>query len=233
MTAPTRHLLSRRLDLEWEHLRHHRGSLVRVRAWDLLPDGVVVADLGQIVDATQRSAGDAGDRLLGRLVEHARRDDLAGRIVIQRLLPGLIARSSRYWFSCDGNDPLDVAVPAAWIAITRFDPARRPRHVAAALISDTIDAAFKLPSRRISRVETVADLDDRPMTVHDDAFEELARVVAAARHLGVPREHLDLLRDLVRVGSPTQVAIDRGVTTRTVRNHRDRAVRRVREAIVV
>lgn len=225
------HTLSRRLDLDWANLRHHRPSLATARSWNLLPVDVELVDLQQFIAMTHRELGIAGDQLLGRLVLRSRDDDLAGRIVMQRIFPGLVARSARYWFLSDGVDPIDVSVPASWMAIRQFDVERRPRHIAASLISDTIHVAFKRPNRRVSRVDVVPDLDDTPMPSTVGAFEELARVVATARQRGVDDEHLELLRHLVRAGTPTQVAVDRGVTTRTVRNHRDRAIRHIRQVV--
>ena len=48
------------------------------------------------------------------------------------------------------EQPFDELVGAAWIAITTFDPARSPRCLAAALISDADYRAFRAPRRRAS-----------------------------------------------------------------------------------
>ena len=71
-------------------------------------------------------------------------------------------------------------------------------------------------------------LDETPATIVTSPCEELAVLLADARAAGVPASDLDLLRDLVQAGSPTIVAALRQVTTRTVRNHRDRATARLR-----
>lgn len=229
------HPFSRRIDLEWEHLRTHRASLARARTWMLLPDDQRLDDLERLIDATHRDAGVNAETVLARLVALARTDELAARVVVQRLLPGLVARSARFWFLCDGVDPIDVALPWLWISIHRFDVERRGGHVAASLLSDAIHLAFKKPSRRVSRVDIVepAGFDDYPALVDEHAFEELAGIVRLARDRGVPSEHLDLLGHLVSAGSAGAVAVDRGVTARTVRNHRDRAIQRVRLAIAL
>ena len=235
MTSTSPLSLGRRLDRDWLCLRTHRPSLARARSWQLLPAPVSVVDLDQFIVATQHDGGDEAERLLAGLVLVARSDDLAARIVVQRLLPGLVSHSSRYRFRCDGADPIDIAVPALWMAITRFAVERRPRHIAASLISDAISLGFRQSSRRSVPLEPMEPnaFDHRPLVAHEPTIEELAAVVALARQQGVAKEHLDLLRHLLRAGSPTQVAIDRGVSTRTVRNHRDRAIRRVRQAIAV
>jgi hypothetical protein len=65
------------------------------------------------------------------------------------------------------------------------------------------------------------------------ALDEFVTVLREARRAGVPAYDLDLLRQLVRVGSPGIVAQQRKVTPRTVRNHRDRAVDHVRAALAI
>jgi len=62
-------------------------------------------------------------------------------------------------------------------------------------------------------------------------MEELAEVVRDARRAGVPAGDIELLRRLAQVESPSMVAAERNVTSRTIRNHRDRAVEHVRTAL--
>ena len=239
----TRHTtyFSTRLDAEWARLRFSRRALDQARRWaDDDPDHPLAAvtrdldDLALILAASQRGSG-SDEAIMLRLVELARTDDLAGRIVIQRLLPGLISRSLPYRdFRCR-TDPVEVVVPAAWLAIRRFDTHRRRRHVAASLISDAVFAAFREPQRRRSATESVRSPDrfDDDVAAPDrrSAVEELAEVVRIAGASGVPAEDLDLLRRLVQLETSAAVAIERQVTPRTIRNHRDRAVARVRAAL--
>ncbi len=237
---------SHRLDAEWRRLRTARRSLDQARSWgtDLPghPLSTIVAsstDLDDIVSATQRGATPAGvgDVILLRLVDLARSDELAGRIVIQRLLPGLISRSLRYRGFHDSIDPVELVVPAAWLAIHSYDTDRRRCHVAASLLSDAVFQAFRRPIRRRStseiaqpdRVFVALASEDGPTS----AFEELAAVVRDARCAGLPPHDIELLRHLARSDSPSTVARERNVTPRTVRNHRDRAVARIRAAGLV
>lgn len=235
--------LSSRLDAEWARLRVHRRALGHARSWadgdgrdgplGALVDGL--DDLGLIIRATQRSAGD-GDAILLRLVELARSgDQLAGRILIQRLLPGLIAGALPYRSYAGDLDAVELVVPAAWEAIRGFDTTRRRYHIAASLISDAVFAAFRAPLRRKSATEEVRSpqrfVDTIDVSRARTALEELAEVVVAARGAGVAAADLDLLRRLVQVESTTVIADERQVTARTIRNHRDRAVRAVRDAL--
>lgn len=235
-----------RLDDEWSRLRTARRSLRRVRTWaDLTSDHPLdrlvegIDDLDQILAATQRGSGSDGedDLVVLRLVELARVDELAGRIVLQRLLPGLTSRSATYRSFREPGDLLDTVVPAAWMAIRTYDIERRPRHVAASLISDAVFQAFRRPLRRRSATEIVRPSRsfEAMSTQHpaDIALVELAAVVRDARRRGVPARDLELIRQLVSVGSPSVVARQRQVTPRTIRNQRDRAVVHIRAAIGV
>lgn len=245
MTASNSHF-SFRLDAEWTHLRCARRSLQRARTWvvddpahPLARLVVDATDLDVVVRATQRGASPAGsdDLILLRLVELARHDELAGRLVIQRLLPGLISQAVAYRDFHDTVDPIEVVVPAAWLALRAFDTERRRHHVAASLISDAVYTAFRAPLRRRSSTEEVRSPDRFAQLTgridSESAFEELAVVVRDARRAGVPAVDIDLLRRLVQVESPSLVARERDVTPRTIRNHRDRAVGRVRAALAI
>jgi hypothetical protein len=230
------------------------------------PDGALASILGELddlddlVSATHRSADRPtfrreyqpedrprhqeahrpgarwGDEILLELVALARHHQLAGRIVLQRILPGLLSRSSRYSEFQVGRGTADIVVASAWMAIHDYDHERRPRQVAAALISDAVFSAFRQPHRRRSATEQLRPMESwaRIPGTEPSAtpIEEFATVVAEARRNGVGSEHLDLLRDLVRTGSSAVVAAELGVTDRTVRNRRLRAVEQVREAIL-
>jgi hypothetical protein len=233
------------LDLEWAHLRTSRRALRVARSWVRERTGHPLAslvadirDLDELLIATQRGVHPArtDDVVLLALIERSQRhDQLAGRVVLQHLLPALISRSRHYRSFQDRADPLDIAVPAAWMAIRNYDVERRRHHVASSLLSDTVFQAFRRPLRLRSSSEEVwaptefagASTVDEP----DTPLDELVVVLRDASMAGVGQEHLDLLRDLVRVGSTGLVAQERDVTPRTVRNRRDRAVEEVRNAI--
>ena len=199
------------------------------------PLAVLVADstdLDVVIRATQRGVSPAGsdDVILRRLVELARDDELAGRLVIQRLLPGLISQAVAHRDYYETIDPIELVVPAAWLALRTFDTERRRHHIAASLISDAGFAAFRAPRRRKSAGEEVRSPDrfdeDASEFAPASALEELAGVVRDARCAGVPTHDIELLRRLAQVESPSMVASERHVTSRTIRNHRDRAVER-------
>ncbi len=233
-------LFSAQLDREWRRLRRHRRSIERARSWsphvdcDVANAFATLADLDELVDATQRDGSGRGERVLLDLVRLARRDQLAGRVVVQRVLPGLISASAPYRSWSGDDDPVALAVGSLWISIHAYDDVRRCRHVAASLISDAIFKAFRQPARRRSASEEACAphrFDELVATHASDPLTEIATALGEAGRVGVPREDIDLLANLVRVGSPQRVAADCDVTPRTIRNRRDRAIRRVRLAV--
>lgn len=201
-------------------------------------------DLQQVVDATSRSnptkrpelvLGEAdADSALAALVTLARHDELAGRLVVQRILPGVISRAKR-WGDHQPDEAIDVAIGACWIAVAAYDPERRPRNIAAALVSDVIWIAFRQQSRRRAASEMPIDtavLGGHPAPDPDvHPIVALAETVRAAEAAGVDRAHLDLVRDLARAGSPSELARRRCVTPRTIRNRRDAARDQIRAAL--
>ena len=256
--------LTAQLDREWRRLRRDERALRTARSWIEMihPQGALASilddldDLHDLVSASDCGADRPtsrpehphghrpghphgprwGDEILLELVALARHQQLAGRIVLQRILPGLLSRSSRYSEFQVGHRTAEIVVASAWMAIHDYDHERRPRQVAAALISDAVFSAFRQPHRRRSATEQLRPIESwtrRPAAEPSATpIEELATVVAEARLNGVASEHLDLLRDLVRTGSSTVVAAELGVTDRTVRNRRLRAVEQVRQAVL-
>ena len=240
------HQFTSRLDNEWQELRRQRRSLRRARAWGTSAPGdslrSVLANLTDLNDLLEAARGNRGhdgpdNAVLLRLVEIARHDQLAGRIVIQRLLPGLIRRAATYRSYYDDIDPAEIIVPAAWLALRKYDVDKRRHHVAASLLSDATFFAFRKQLRRLSANEVARPPRSFLRTAAPDtsstALEELASVVRDAQAAGVSTYDIDLIRHLVQAASPGTVAREREVTTRTVRNHRARAITNVREALAI
>lgn len=233
--------LPARLDREWARLRRHPRSLRVVRSWAAAePPGPValaltgITDLGAMIERTRHGA--RADALLCRLIELAESEPLAGRIVIQRLLPGLIARSAPYRDYRTDLDPTEVVVAAAWIALRGYDVRRRPRHVAASLISDATFQAFRRPLRRKSATE-LATSPHELRTIEADPgpgcpTTHLVHVLREASAAGLPAGDVELIGRLVRAESPGCVAAHYGVTPRTIRNRRHAAIGRIRAALV-
>ncbi|WP_420451482.1 hypothetical protein [Ilumatobacter sp.] len=232
------------LDREWERLRRRPRTAREVRSWfehdpDLaarcVPSGARVTPahpLESLVAATQRGRR-RDDEILAHLLHLAHDAPLAGRVVLQRILPGLISQARR-WQSLD-DDPVDLAVGAAWMAIRRFDPDARPRSIAPALIADAAWIAFRRPTRRKQHGEVPVEegaLVARPVPdAEADPMVALAGTIRAASRAGVESTHLDVIRRLAVAGSPTVAARREQVSTRTIRNRRDAACERIRRAL--
>jgi hypothetical protein len=220
--------LAARLDHEWDVVRSRPHVVARARSWRVTD--APFTDLGELLAlAGHRTARTPeANAVLARLVDAARTDELASRVVIQRLLPALLAivrrRASR--------NGLEELIGAAWLAIRTYRTDRRPERIAANLVHDAEYAAFIAPSRRRMASEIPIDpqlFDETPAEIVLASCEELANLLAEARREGIPDEDVDLVRHLVRVGSPAIVAAECNVTARTVRNRRDRMTARLRE----
>lgn len=220
---------------EWAALRRRPDVLHQVASWGLSTEPITDLDQVLRLAGTDVPTTPATERVLRRLVELARTDDLAGRVVLHRMLPGLlgVVRRRRGPHGVDGV--LEELVGAAWITIRTFDPARRPGCLVAALVSSTEHRAFKAAERRSSSTEATVEPHRFDRRIGDPvrpcALEELAAVLAAARRTGLPDDDLEFVRRLVVAGSPSVLAAELGVTTRTIRNRRDQVTYRLRQLV--
>src|SRR6186713_2413002 len=137
--------LGSRLDREWSQLRFQPALLRHAAGWASVEGPL--RDLDQILAAVGYQTGWTADNeaAMRQLVVRAADDELAARIAIQRLLPGLLAVVRRRGVSDDG---LDELVGAAWICVRTFSPSRRSGCVAAALVADADYRAFRSHWRR-------------------------------------------------------------------------------------
>lgn len=226
--AMTDHIsTSVRLDHEWARLNRRPALLRRAAEWRVTPhppttlDDVVVA-VGRRVERTPES-----EQRLRRLVAIARTDDLAARVVIERIKPGLLSIGRRY---ADRPDAFEELLAVAWIAIRTFNQERRSTNTAVALLSDADWGAFRQQQRRHSWSEQPQDnVDVVPDVPVRDPLVELAELVSDARSAGMDRDDLELVRRLAANHRTEDVARDLNVTARTVRNRRDRVTTRLRE----
>jgi hypothetical protein len=223
------HVLSARLDREWRSLSRRPDHIARARAWGVTT--TPFADLDGLLALAGYRLDHSGERnaVLVALVRRGGHDDLAARIVLQRVMPGLLAVIRRRGWSDDGS--FEELVGAAWLAIRGSRAERAPEQIAANIVRDAAYRAFTAPRRRRSATEVSVDpktLDETPAVHRVSACEELAVLMSDAIAAGLPRHDLELVRDLVTIGSPGRVATHRQVTPRTIRNHRDRATARLR-----
>ena len=183
----------------------------------------------------RRGPATRGDEILLRLVDLARDDELAGRLVVQRLLPALISRTRRYAPFQRSVDPIEIVVGAAWLAVRAYDTGRRRHNVASSLgaglgvhrvpsaVPPTVGQRDRAPDRPLR--------DDAQRRGRDDSVRGTGRS-GPGRTPGRGRAPGPRPRSATRPGRlPGVVAQQRGVTPRTIRNHRDRAVIHIRQAL--
>jgi hypothetical protein len=174
----------------------------------------------------------AEDDYLIALLREARTDQLAGRIVLERILPALCALSRRFGGRAGGPARvMDDLIGTAWVIIRTYPIERRPRRVVSNLVRDIGFQTVIRPSRRRSAGEIrTADFRglDRAVEPRAEPLDELVALLVDARARGLSDSDLGFVVDLVNAGHPRELAVRRSVSERTIRNHRAAVVRRLR-----
>ena len=243
-----------RLQSEWQLLRERPTVVHRARGWDLgvpfdtLDEVIAATDYWESPAARAAAVGNGhgkvngnrtvnGNEVVTRLLIAGRSDQVAARVVLQRLLPGLISRS-RCWGPRrvgGSTEAFDELVSAAWMVIREFPFERRPRHLVANLLRDSENTAFRRATRRLlvheftepqsldTSVEYQAEIE--PML-------ELADLIAEARPHALSAHDVLLLTLLANGASSAEAAQQLQVSERTLRYHREAAVGRLRTAVL-
>ena len=183
-----RHLLSLHLEIEWRALHARPDAVDRARSWGVTD--VAFTDLDELLRLAGFGATStaSGNEVLRRLARLGRHDELAARVVLQRVLPGLLAAVARRRRSPDGA--FEELVGAAWVTIRASRTPWDHEQVAANIVRDAAYRAFTAPFRRRSASEIAVDphtLDETPAVCEISAGEELA--TAARRGPGRGGRH--------------------------------------------
>jgi hypothetical protein len=233
-SLPNHRYILTRLQREWNLLSYRRSALARASAWQLTPRAL--GSLDELLVLTGLGTGPAhpaSDDTLRRLVVLARHDDLAARVVLQRMLPGLSNCARRNADGFDTQlDALDELLTEAWTVIRSFPIESRDRYVIKNLLQDCEYRAFLKARRRllVHELTDPADLD-RAIEVDDRADEPLAVIVDLldrARSVGMNDADVAMIVTLLNTSTVKQAAVVLGVTDRTVRNRRESVVRQLR-----
>ena len=238
-SLPNHRYLLTRLQREWNMLSHRRSAVTRATAWSLTPRAIdSLDDLLVLTGLGPGPADPAGDEALRRLVGLARHDDLAARVVLQRMLPGLSNCAKRNSSGFDNQlEALDELLSEAWTVIRSFPIERRDRYVIKNLLRDCEYRAF-LKTRRRMLVQEVTDpahLDraiDGEGVPGESAGESLITIVDLldrARNAGMSKDDVAVVVALLNTSTVKQAATALGVTDRTVRNRRQSVVRQLQE----
>jgi len=229
--------VSRPLNQEWERLAADPRTTARIASWP--------TSLARYGDAPRLLAGvgqegglpmAVADQVLAALVAVGHDDRLAARIVLQRVLPGLVRAAVRRTAAHHEHRQrvFDDLVANAWLVIRCYPLERRPVKIAVNVLRDAeyltcvrparLRSATERPTavRADSRQLASCGLDGRPED-HADAASELAELLAFGAAAGVARRDLAMLGSVTLGGwSSGEVAERFTVTTRTVRNRRVR-----------
>ncbi len=222
-----------RLAAEWARLRIRPDMLRQADGWGLIEGSLHDLDQVLTVVGYDRDTDELAEMAMRRLVELAATSDLAARVVIQRLVPGLLSvvRRRRRDGCAGGGDLFEELLGALWISIRTYNTDRQPSSVAAALIADADYRAFRVSWRRKSNGERPTDLSDEPIASHErtSSCDELAELLALARQSGFDADDLLLLRNLLEQPTANDAARVLKITPRTLRNRRDRITLQLRE----
>lgn len=229
--------MSARLDREWTRMERRAALVDTVRRWDLtVPGEPPIASLDDLLrraghrcDATPQS-----NDVLARLVALAATEPLAARIVLQRILPGLLAIVRDEQQRVPDVDAFDVLLAEAWMSIVRYPVDARDRDIAARLLTDARHRAFTNPRRRRRVPESLCPprrLDEPDAGDERSPFEELTGLLADARDNGLPERDVEVLAGILTHGSAAQLAVVVRMDARSIRYRRDMAIKRLRSFI--
>lgn len=224
----------RDLGNEWSRLANARSAVRRVNSWGLpntpvehLDDVLTLAGFGR------DSKDSVADRYLFLLVQRASTDELAARIVLQRLLPPLISVARRRGRITVGgfDEALTEVISHAWMLIRTYPTDRRPAKVASNLVRDSEYHAFVKPTRY--QRYTIQLCDAESMThipapaVEESAMSILSDLVDQSS-ASLSAHSRTILQKLASGMTVEQIAQAYGVQVRTARTWRRTAISELR-----
>jgi hypothetical protein len=240
-TVPHHRFLLSRLQREWNALSRRPAVLARASAWQLAE--APLSSLDELLVRTglgSPAADPSFDVTLAALVAIARHDDLAARVVLQRMLPGLSATARRYSSSFEQSlDTLDELLSEAWPVIRSFPIETRSRYVIKNLLRDCEYRAFLKAKRRllVHELTDPAQFDWSSRAVGaggtgDEGSAEpmsvLVELLHRARAAGMSDDDITLVTTLLNTRTVKEAAARLRVTDRTVRNRRKLVVAQLR-----
>ncbi len=238
--APT---LTDKLRDEWGHLRTRPDLASRVSSWQLPLGPRHVAEGRAGLDAVLASAGFEGrrddeqaDRCLAALVAAAAADELADRVVLQRILPGLVNIAHRRGPVAGGvRRAFDELAGTAWLVIRTYPIDRRPARVAANLLRDIEYRAFVREPRLVihqreqpTECHRLPDVAEQPCA---EPFVELVALLAEGVRAGLSAQDQSVLCEAVSSESPRASSRRLGISERSWRTWRVASAARLRRLV--
>jgi hypothetical protein len=234
-SLPNHRYLLTRLQREWTLISSRRSSVEQASAWKLTAR--VIGSLDELLVLTGLGPGPvdpASDETMRRLVAVARHDDLAARVVLQRMLPGLSSIAKRHSDGFDSQlDALDELLSVAWAVIRSFSIETRDRYVIKNLLRDCEHQAF-LKSRRRRMIHELTDPADLDTAMDgDDSDQEplgtIVELLGRAKKAGMTEADIAMVVTLLNTSTVKEAAAALRVTDRTVRNRRHSVIHQLRE----
>ena len=236
--VPSRHLLVR-LQQDWDRLKRNRRAIEQARQWSLpsapTPCGRPLDTLDEVLSwvgygCSLKSCDD--DPVLAELVRLAVGDQLAARVVLQRLLPGISSMARRHAaIGRPYSEVLDEVMASAWTVIRTYPVDRRCTYVAAGLLREIDYFTFRRPLRRLTTfVPRPLHTFERQPRPHStiSAADELRDLLDDAVAAGLDPDDNEFARRLGRGESTRSLALSADTTERTIRNRRDAVTYRLR-----
>ncbi|PHX93883.1 MAG: hypothetical protein CK542_02575 [Acidimicrobium sp.] len=222
---------------EWQLISSRHNEVDVVNSWKL--PGGKVANLDQVlVRAGFNTARDdsQGDSYLWLLVKRASDEELAARIVLQRILPPLVAIARRRGQIIDGGIDAAIAevLPTAWTVIRQYPWHRRPNKVASNLVLDSEYFAF-VQANRAKRIKVFAvepnllgELVAEPEANEFAPEVSLENLISLAISQGIEPRHIEVLRAVASGQTAATIAKHYGIAERTARAWRAVAISELR-----
>ena len=224
----------RDLGSEWRRLATAQHALRRVNSWGLPQSPVrhldeVLSNAGFGLDPRDSVA----DRYLFLLVERAATDELAARIVLQRLLPSLISVARRRGRITVGgfDEAFTEILSHAWLLIRTYPTGRRPAKVASNLVRDSEYHAFVKPTRYQRYTVQPCDTESMAHVADPHTDEPAALVLHDMLNRAEPTMtplSVTILRQLADGVTVEELAEMYGVQLRTARTWRRNAISELR-----
>jgi hypothetical protein len=174
------------LNRDWQLISRHRTTRPALARWkDLEPDLGPAASLDGLIELAHSRQPATSDAVLGGLLRLGADDDLALRVVLHAVMPGLIHHARR--FIAGGAPPDEAAealVAAAWQRIRTYPLDRRPRSIGANIVLDAQQqsgvALFRHAGIEVPDPQAAAGSPCRP-----DSTARLLAIVGHAVRSGV------------------------------------------------
>ena len=233
-----------RLNLEWARLCANVKVERRITAWAETESSLAgVGSLPALDRALDACTGDDSDALLLALLRlHAAGDELAGRVLLQRMLPQAVRVARSQLRHLGWKDACATAVCLLWEVIVTYPVQRRQRHVAANIALTTLRQAHR-HGRRAARaaegahlmwalpVEALAEAEVvSPWRTSADQ-EAAALIDAAIAATVITADDAQLLRRVYlpaadgRPAAPREVAAEMGISWDALRQRCSRSMR--------